>query len=108
MRLLNISYPLIMYFNIVPNFGLLPTIIMLERKILPPAHTARMVKINIPITPIIGCHIGISTGVDWRTSISIGVKGGKREAQVAKLLMGFCIIGIIKNIGRSIGSIAGV
>ena len=81
--------------------------IMLDRKILPPAQTARIVKIVIPITPTIGCHIGMVTGVAWRTIISIGVNGGNSETQVAKLLIGFWINGIIKNIGIINGSMAG-
>ena len=100
-------YPFISCLNSKPILGLLPCMIIQERKILPPIQTDSRVKISTPRSPAIGCQMGMVTCVACRTSISIGVNGGINDIVVAKLPNGFCITGIITNMGMISGSIAG-
>jgi len=96
-----------MYFNIVPNFGRLPTIMMQDLNNLLPAQTDNAVNNTTPIRPAIGCQIGRVTGVACLTSISMGVKGGKRETQVAMLPRGAWITGKSSSMGNIKGNMAG-
>ena len=70
------------------SLGGFPCIKMPILKIRPAAQTDKRVRPSIPIRPIQGCHMGIPAGELSLRSISIGVKGGNREVQVAKLLVG--------------------
>ena len=47
------------------------------------------------------------TGVAILTIMMVGVKGGMKDKVVARLPVGFCMIGMIRNKGKMIGSIAG-
>jgi len=62
---------------------------------------------TIPTNPAYGCQAGIVMGVPRRTIMSMGVKGGKRDNQVAKTPVGFCKTGIIRKSGKIIGRLAG-
>ena len=59
-------------------------------------------------TPRSGCQAGIPGGTASRATISIGVAGGRREATVAKALVGSRTTLTQTNIGNMMTSVTGV
>ena len=90
----------------VPNLGLVPCMIMNERKTRPPAQTIRMVNAITPTKPVITCQSGMVTVVDILINIRNGVKGGNKDKPTANDPPGSWITGNITNNGIKIGNIA--
>ncbi len=83
------NYPLTINLTNVPILGFFPCSKIADLKILPPAQTEKSANISTKITPRTGCQKGMVTCVASLTGINIGVNGGNKEAQIAKLLIGF-------------------
>src|SRR5450759_29474 len=90
--------------TISESFGGWPCIKMPTRKMRAATHVPPAVHNSIPASPTQGCHAGTPTGMDWRSSISIGVNGGNRLITVAMALLGAVITGIMMKNGIMIGA----
>lgn len=101
------TYFLNAYLIRLGKLGLLPCSRMKVLNILPPSQTKRTVNRITPARPANGCQSGIVTGDARRSIISMGVNRGKSDKPVEKLLSGSCITGIIRNMGRIMGNMAG-
>src|SRR5450759_1194283 len=85
--------------TISESFGGWPCIKMPTRKMRAATHVPPAVHNRMPTSPTQGCHAGTPAGMDWRSSITIGVNGGIRLITVAMAPLGAVITGIMTKKG---------
>jgi|GEM_PF-3770440 len=100
-------YPRIAHLRIPVTLGGLPCISRPTRKIRPPIQMASRVNTITPHSPTTGCHSATPPGILCRINISVGVKGGTSDSQVAIVEFGSCKTGPSRNRGIRAGKIAG-